>query len=68
MALTLGNTPHVNEAYCNVPLLSEADIEDEEDSLQDMHLIGSQTQECRVYIVYLVDLAKRSMYATIVRK
>ncbi|GFF27344.1 cutinase transcription factor 1 beta [Aspergillus udagawae] len=60
MALTLGNTPHVNEAYSNVPLLSEADIEDDEDGWQDMHLIGSQTQECRLYIVYLVDLAKRT--------
>jgi hypothetical protein len=59
MALTLGNTPHVHEAYCSVPLLSEADVEDDED-LDDTHLFGSWTQESRLCIVYLVDLAKRT--------
>ncbi|KAF4185469.1 hypothetical protein CNMCM7927_006676 [Aspergillus lentulus] len=60
MALTLGNTPHVNEAYCSVPLLSEADIEDNEEDMDDMHLFISWTPESRLYIVYLVDLAKRT--------
>ncbi|RHZ57497.1 uncharacterized protein CDV56_107883 [Aspergillus thermomutatus] len=63
MALTLGNTPHVNDAYCSVPLLSEADIEDDEDNqddLHDPHLFGTRTQESRLYLVYLVDLAKRT--------
>ena len=64
MALTLGNTPHVNEAYCSVPLLSEADIEDNEEDMDDMHLFISWTPESRLYIVYLVDLAKRSIYPT----
>ncbi|EAW23645.1 fungal specific transcription factor domain-containing protein [Aspergillus fischeri NRRL 181] len=60
MALILGNTPHVNEAYCSVPFLSEADIEDDEEDIPDTHLLGSQTQESRLYIVYFVDLAKRT--------
>jgi hypothetical protein len=68
MALTLGNTPHVHEAYCSVPLLSEADVEDDEEDLDDTHLFGSWTQESRLCIVYLVDLAKRSIYPTAVRK
>lgn len=61
MSLTLNNTPHVNEAYCTAPLLSEADIEDDKEDIPDTHLLGSQTREGRLYIVYLVDLAKRSM-------
>jgi hypothetical protein len=68
MALTLGNTPHVNEAYCSVPLLSEADIEDDEEVLDDTHLFRSWTQESRLCIVHLVDLAKRSIYPTVFRK
>lgn len=60
MSLTLNNTPHVNEAYCTAPLLSEADIEDDKEDIPDTHLLGSQTQEGRLYIVYLVDLAKRT--------
>ncbi|KEY83142.1 transcription factor fungal specific [Aspergillus fumigatus] len=48
-------------AYCTALLLSEADIEDDKEDIPDTHLLGSQTQEGRLYIVYLVDLAKRSM-------
>jgi hypothetical protein len=61
VALMLGRTPHINDAYCSVDMLREDDFEFEDSDPINLDLFGKPSHKSQVYVVYLAKLYLRSM-------
>ncbi|KAB8232854.1 transcription factor domain-containing protein [Aspergillus alliaceus] len=59
VALMLGRTPHINDAYCSVEMLGEADFETD-DGLINVDLFGKPTRESQLFNIYIAELCSRT--------
>ncbi|KAF7585578.1 hypothetical protein BBP40_010637 [Aspergillus hancockii] len=60
VALMLGRTPHINDAYCSVDMLNDDDFESEDDDSVNPDLFGNPSHESRLYCIYLAELYLRT--------
>ncbi|KAB8075396.1 fungal-specific transcription factor domain-containing protein [Aspergillus leporis] len=60
VALMLGRTPHINDAYCSVDMLREDDFEFEDSDPINLDLFGKPSHKSQVYVVYLAKLYLRT--------
>ncbi|EER29861.1 Fungal specific transcription factor, putative [Coccidioides posadasii C735 delta SOWgp] len=58
-SLILGQTPHVNDAYCDVSQLTEDDFDDEDEEIIESHMLGKRTTESTLFLIYLSDLTTK---------
>ncbi|KAK2811592.1 hypothetical protein FQN50_001934 [Emmonsiellopsis sp. PD_5] len=59
LAVELGRTPHINDAYCSVGMLGENDF-DAKDMDFNAELFGNSSRESWLYLIHLAELSKRS--------
>ncbi|KAI1977033.1 hypothetical protein LOZ55_003820 [Ophidiomyces ophidiicola] len=59
-ALILGQTPHINDAYCDVPPLNESDFDCNDENGINVDENRNHTTESKLYLVQLANLATKT--------